>query len=222
MSEQAPEPRPAPRTPGADERSVTPGADAAAARPHGAAVPAASTSPAASSLPARPQYGEYATPEQQRAAIREPLPQVPAAVATAPAAPAHPPTARPTTAAARPTRPADRIITVALLAYGLVTVLSAVPQLWHFTDFAQTWMQVAGIDETFTNTAQGDLWGRIGAVVFVVGWVATAVTAWRSLVARRLSWWIPLVGAIVTFVIASICLTVPLLGDPAVASHFGA
>ena len=59
-------------------------------------------------------------------------------------------------------------------------------------------------------------------MVFVVGWGATAVTAWRSLVARRLSWWIPLVGAIVTFVIASICLTVPLLGDPAVASHFGA
>ncbi|MFT3799565.1 DUF6264 family protein [Microbacterium sp.] len=166
----------------------------------------------------RPQYGEYATPEEQRAAIRAPADHEELTAASGYAA-AHPP--RPTTTAARPSRTADRIITIALLAYGLVTVLSTVPQIWDFTDFAKTWMELAGIDATFTNTAQGDLWGRIGAIVFAAGWVLTAVVSWRSLRARRLTWWIPLVGAIVTFMAMTVCLVVPLLGDPAVVSHFG-
>ncbi|MGB4777059.1 DUF6264 family protein [Microbacterium sp.] len=165
-----------------------------------------------------PRYGEYATPEEQRAAIREPLPQVSASPAPAPVSHRHPHTA----VAARPSRTADRIITLALLGYGLVTVMSTVPQLWDFAEFAQTWMRLAGIDATFTNTTQGEVWGRIGAIAFLVGWVATALISWRSLMARRVSWWIPLVGAIATFVVASVCLTVPLLGDPAIAGSLGA
>lgn len=180
----------------------------------------------------RPAYGEYATPEQQRAAIRDPSPS--ASVPPAHAQPAHMPPApptnapftpvrpvHPTTSAARPTRTADRIITFALLAYGLITVISPVPQLWHFTDFAQSWMNLAGIDATFTNTAQGDLWGRIGAVTFILGWLVTAALSWRAVSRARLSWWIPLVGAIATFLIVTVCLTVPLIGDPAIMSHFG-
>jgi len=173
----------------------------------------------------QPQYGEYATPEEQRARIKQPPPEMDHAhahVALPHVTPsyAHPPTAPATTAAARPTRTADRIITIALLAYGLFTVVSAAPQLWDFTGFAQTWMQVAGIDATFTNTAQGELWGRIAAFVFIGGWLLTALLSWASLAARRLTWWVPLVGAIVTFIIATVCLTVPLLGDPAISSHF--
>src|SRR5690606_17654611 len=88
-----------------------------------------------------PQYGEYATPEEQRARIRQPDPAAapPPAAAVQPYAP-HPPHARPTTDAARPTRAADRIITFALLAYGLITVVTAVPQMLDFAGFAQTWM----------------------------------------------------------------------------------
>jgi hypothetical protein len=50
-----------------------------------------------------------------------------------------------------------------------------------FSGFAQTWMQVAGIDATFTNTAQGELWGRIGAFVFIGGRMLTALLSWVSL-----------------------------------------
>lgn len=171
----------------------------------------------------RPQYGEYATPEEQRARILQPAPDA-GSPHTPPAAPApyipHPPAAPATTTAARPSRTGDRIITIALLAYGLVTVITAVPQLLDFTGFAEAWMEMAGVEEPFTNTAQGAQFGAIGAVVFVVGWVVTALLSWRSLARRRLTWWIPLVGAIVTFVAVSAFLTVPLLGDPAIASHF--
>lgn len=185
----------------------------------------------------RPAYGEYATPEQQRAAMGMPAsgastppsqaqPAVPAAGENrAPRLPVDTPftPVRPThatTSAARPTRRVDRIITFALLAYGLMTVISSVPQLWYFTDFAQTWMNLAGIDATFSNVAQGDLWGRIGALVFIAGWLLTAVLSWRAVARARIGWWIPLVGAIVTFVVVTVCLTVPLIGDPAIAAYF--
>lgn len=188
----------------------------------------------------QPQYGEYATPEEQRAAIREPAPGGAPVVAGAPAAPAgadapadphrpadahggsagHP-LPRPTTTAARPPRRADRIITLLLLMYGLITVASAIPQLWHFAEFADAWMTLAGIDGTFTNIAQGELWGRIGVAVFVIGWLVTAGLSGLALSRGRLGWWIPMVGAIVSFIVVSVCLTVPLLGDPAIMAHFG-
>ena len=189
----------------------------------------------------QPQYGEYATPEEQRAAIREPAPGGAPVVAGAPAAPtrrdapadphrpAHAhggsaghPLSRPTTTAARPPRRADRIITLLLLVYGLITVASAIPQLWHFAEFADAWMTLAGIDGTFTNIAQGELWGRIGVAVFVIGWLVTAGLSGLALSRGRLGWWIPMVGAIVSFIVVSVCLTVPLLGDPAIMAHFGA
>ncbi len=119
------------------------------------------------------------------------------------------------TQAATPSRAADRVVTFALLAYGLFTVVGAAPQLWHFTEFAQTALDVAGIDATFTNTAQGDVWGPVGAIVYIVGWLVTAVLSWMSIMRGRVSWWIPLVGAILTSVAVTVCLTIPLFGDPA-------
>ncbi len=191
----------------------------------------------------RPQYGEYATPEEQRARIvgSEPEhpsdpPVVPAAAGagsgspTAPSGPArgatrqpaprtgdHPlPSPRPTTTAARPTRTADRIISIALLAYGLITVLGAIPQLVDFAGFVDTWAEMAGIDATLADPAAGRAWGIAAAVVYAGGWLLTAVLSWMSLSRRRLTWWIPLVGAIVTFIIVSVLLAVPLVTDPGI------
>ena len=188
-----------------------------------------------------PLYGEYATPEQQQERIRlsggrveesasgtlDPAPAVdsgqlppPPAEGSAPLAP----TAGPSSAGApdargvvaeRPVRRGDRIVTIGLLVYGLVTVLTTMPQLIDYAGFAQTWFDMAGIDAEFTAVESGRLWGTIAAVLFALGWVVTAVLSWLSLAARRLSWWIPLAGAVVTFIIVSLCLTAPLVSDPA-------
>jgi hypothetical protein len=171
----------------------------------------------------RPQYGEYATPEEQRARIRQPDATDALSAGVAPettldVAPAAPVQAPPV---ARRDRRADRIITIALLAYGLFTVVTTLPQLIDFTSFAEQWMSMAGIDATFSNAAQGRLWGSIAAVVFVVGWLATALLSWLSMRRGRLSWWIPLVGAVGTFLLASICLAIPLVTDPAIVSQLG-
>lgn len=174
----------------------------------------------------RPQYGEYATPEEQRARIvdsgaaqhpSDPPSAPPDPEPAASAAPVdahHLPSPRPTTTAARPTRTADRVITIALLAYGLITVLGAIPQLVDFVGLVEQSMRVAGIDATISDAAGGRAWGTAMAVVYAAGWLLTAVLSWWSLSHRRLSWWIPLVGAIVTFVIVFGLVMIAMLSDP--------
>ena len=52
-------------------------------------------------------------------------------------------------------------------------------------------------------------------VSYCVGYLITAYFSWRRLRAGRVSWWVPLVGAVVTYLAVYVCLAVPLLGDPA-------
>lgn len=198
------------------------------------------TSDDAPSRPA-PLYGEYATPEEQQERIRlsggsvedsasgslEPAPALSrtelSAPATVPAphvpstdpAPLAPSATAPAASEERPVRRGDRIVTIGLLVYGLVTVLTTMPQLIDYAGFAQTWFDMAGVDAEFTAVESGRLWGTIAAVLFALGWVLTAALSWVSLAARRVSWWIPIAGAVVTFLIVSLCLSAPLLSDPA-------
>ena len=187
----------------------------------------------------RPQYGEYATPEEQRARIQNPdasyaleTGQAPDLVASGAVGQG---TSRPTPApewiplpphidAAAETRPGrrriDLIVALALLGYGLVNVVLTIFQIMDFPAFAQQFMDISGIDGEFTNLAAGRLWGSIGAVVFAVGWLVTALFVYLRARRGKRVWWIPVVGAAVTFVIFTICVTVPLMGDPVIFSFF--
>lgn len=163
----------------------------------------------------RPQYGEYASPEEQRARIAHP--EVTEALDTgqAPeastAAPAPSPRATPVTG----WRLADRIATIALLAYGLVNVAVTAPRLFDFAAFANDYFTMLGVDATYTNDGAGAVWGPVAAVTYVAGFVVTALIAWRRLRSGRIAFWVPLVGAIITTTLVGICVAVPLVGDPA-------
>jgi hypothetical protein len=163
----------------------------------------------------RPQYGEYATPDEQRRLAG--LPPLDAAPADAPViegpAPAEP--ARSVTRA----RPWDRIITIALLAYGLVNVIMTGLSYLDLPTVMNDSMRILGVEGEFTNFAQGRLWGTIAAVVLVVGWSITAWLSLRRLRTGKLTWWVPLVGAAATMLIVSICIMVPMLGDPAFMAY---
>lgn len=168
----------------------------------------------------RPQYGELATPEEQRRlAGLPPLAEVPF-VGTEPAPPlAGPPHVAARTGASPRRRPVDRVVTIALLAYGLVNVIITGLSYLDLPTVMNESMKVLGIDGEFTNFAQGKLWGTIAAVVLAVGWAATAAFSVRRMRASKLSWWVPVVGAVITVVVASLCITVPMMGDPAFAEH---
>lgn len=166
----------------------------------------------------RPQYGEIATPEEQRRAaglppLSEMPPVDPATVAPAIAEPASTP---------KRAHPADRFVTIGLLAYGLVNVVVTGLQYLDLPRVMNEVMSVLGISGEFTNFAQGRVWGTIAAVVLLAGWAVTATLSIRRLRRGKVTWWLPLVGAVATLGIASICVAIPMMGDPAFTSFLQA
>ncbi len=171
----------------------------------------------------RPQYGEYATPEEQRARIAQPdaaLLYEPAPVLdTAPApdpAPVRPAGDAVPAAAPPRSRTIDRIVTFALLAYGLVNVVASFPALTDYSDYAETMFGLLGVDATLSDPAAGRPWGIASAIVLAVGWFLTAAVSWVSVRRGRISWWIPLVGGIVFTFASAMLILVPIMNDPAV------
>lgn len=158
----------------------------------------------------RPQYGELATPEEQRrAAGLPPLEDVQTAQ------PIEPASVPPVKEASSASRPVDRFATIALLAYGLVNVVVTGMSYLDFSTVMNEAMKVLGIEGEFTNFSQGKVWGTVAAVMLVVGWSLTATFAVRRLRRGKLSWWVPIVGAVATLLVTSICVAVPMFGDPA-------
>jgi len=164
----------------------------------------------------RPQYGEYATPEEQRARIQEPAPwqvePVAPIMTDAPvdAAPAAPPVT------GKRQHPVDRIVTFALLAYGLVNVLSSIPAFLDYGAYAETMLAMLGVDVQLSDAAAGDAWGIAAVLVLAIGWCVTAALSIWSMRRGRLTWWIPLVGGIVFSSAAGALMAAPLMNDPAV------
>lgn len=159
----------------------------------------------------RPRFGEYATPEQQRAAAGLPpvQPEPPAPHAIPPAAG---PGAKPS---GRPARPLDRLITAALLGFGLVNVLTSVGGFMDLSTTLNRTLELLGLEGEFTNFGAARVWGVIAAVVMLIGYAATLWLAFRRLRKGRLAWWVPLVGFVVTMALVSACIAVPMFGDPA-------
>ncbi|MDQ1083752.1 MULTISPECIES: DUF6264 family protein [Microbacterium] len=164
----------------------------------------------------RPQFGEYATPEEQRARIQRPevTEALDAGVAPRPEQPA------PAAVASDGARPGvlrgplwDRILTGGLLAYGLVSTVSTIVQLLDFPHYAESAATVLGADAAYTNLQAGYVWGAAAALVYGIGWLLTAVLSWRRLKRGRVAFWIPIAGFVVTALIAGICVTLALVGD---------
>lgn len=168
----------------------------------------------------RPQYGEYATAEEQRARIRRPdathaLDTGQPVMSSAEPAPAVPAADGAAGAPPRP-RTVDRIVTIALLAYGLFTVVSSFPAFLDYAAYAETMFAVVGADAELADPAAGRPWGIAAAILLAVGWIATALVSWWSLRRGRVTWWIPLVAGVVFTFAAGMLMVVPLMNDPAV------
>ncbi|MGB4137756.1 MAG: DUF6264 family protein [Microbacterium sp.] len=160
----------------------------------------------------RPRYGEYATPEEQRRARGLPeqedqqaaLDRIAQRVVDDDRA-----------AKADRRRPVDRLITIAMLAYGLVNVITTVPRFLDLPATLTQTLKILGVDGEFTNVGPARTWGIVAAVVLVVGYAVTVAFALRRLKTGRLAWWIPLAGFVATTFVISLCMVVPMMGDPA-------
>ncbi|WP_243227416.1 DUF6264 family protein [Microbacterium sp. CIAB417] len=170
----------------------------------------------------RPQYGEYATPEEQRARIRQPDAtfdlDAGKAPDAAPPAPAPNPAAGPV---ARNPRAMDRVATIALLALGLFEVLRSIPGFVDPNELLTQLLTQFGVDGGLSDAAGARAWGAAAAILLAVGWFATAAVSVWNLRAGRLSFWIPLVGGVVFTLLASVLLVVPLMSDPGLMQQIG-
>lgn len=165
----------------------------------------------------RPQYGEYASPEEQRArAGLPPLTADPASSASPPLPEASEPghVARPAPRAAAG-HPVGRLVTLVLLGFGLVNVLSSIPQFVNMSSTLSESMKMLGLDGEFTNYAAARTWGVIAVVVLLVGYAVTAWLSLRQMKRGRAAWWIPLVGFVITMSLVSACISVVMFSDPA-------
>jgi hypothetical protein len=174
----------------------------------------------------RPQYGEYATPEEQRARIKQPdltrlldTGQDPDALKGAVPADSPSLATKPAkSAAAASTMPrgrfADRVATIALLVYGLVNVVTSIPSMIDYGSYVSTVLTLLGIEGELADPSSGRPWGIAAALILAIGWLLTAYLSWRSLARGRVTWWIPLVAGIVFTFVTGVLLMVPIVSDP--------
>lgn len=165
----------------------------------------------------RPEYGEYATPEEQAEAMGTPTaPDVPAAAVDYPP-PAVTDSAAPAATAAGPGKPRrwDLVISMTLIIFGVYVTISG---LSTYSDLAASLTQIYGMygyDGTYPNSDQARV---IGTALNVINPVLLVLTIWltyRRTRLGRISFWIPLVAGVVSTVVSTILLMVLLFADPA-------
>jgi len=162
----------------------------------------------------RPQYGEYATPEQQRAAGGTPVVQTPTPTPTAPVATTPAPALSPV---AQPRR-WDRILSIALLAFGLYNVITGVVQFRDLGAMLNQVYELQGVG-TYSETA---LTGALSTVIVVSQVVIYLVTLFvtMSLLRRgKLAFWVPLVGGALAGLIVTVSLLVLMGSDPSFIAY---
>ncbi|WP_296192234.1 DUF6264 family protein [uncultured Microbacterium sp.] len=193
-----------------------------------------------------PQYGEYATPEQQRAAIRQPDATLALESGEKPVAPTRG-SARGAAAAhggsvangartgfgagvgagvgaADPTgisvgRLIDRFATIAMLVYGALSVATSIVAYLDLPGYLTRAYALLGVPGTFTNVESARVWGPVAAVAVAVGFAVTAWVAVRWLRRRRITFWVPLLGGLITTAVVSVALLAPIFGDPAFIAY---
>ncbi|MBK4347291.1 DUF6264 family protein [Lacisediminihabitans changchengi] len=168
-----------------------------------------------------PQYGEFASPEQQAKAMGLPWPPPPVAEPAARILDPVPATAtRSQRLGARLAiaRRWDVMLCTILLAYGLYSVVSG---LFQFADLAEITKQLfisQGIG-TYTPTALTPVLGAVINITNVLIYAATVYVTYRVLIRGNIAFYIPIVGALLAGAIGTVCLLVLLFQDPSFVTY---
>lgn len=184
---------------------------------------------------AKPEYGEYASKEEQAAAMERfgpaPRPEGVSSDTGAARQMASPRdggrderSTRPASARSDAVRPSagrivDRIATVFMLSFGFVYVLSGFSTYLNFADSLQTMVHQMGLGD-YHPTSQT---AGIGVAILVsqaLVWLIAAVWSFRRILRSKTTWWVPLSAGVVTIVVSSILIGILLAADPALLASF--
>jgi hypothetical protein len=173
----------------------------------------------------RPQFGELATPEEQRAAIAVPVDRAaaePVPIEAEGARRRHEasgsgrPAPSPGPATGR--QPADRFASWALLGVGLFNILTTTPALLDLPGAIDQFFDSAGLDP-YGPVAAARILGIGALVVNIALWVLVLVLVQRRVASGRTSWWIPLVAGVVANLVVLVCVGSAMTIDPAVFEY---
>lgn len=194
----------------------------------------------------RPQYGEYATPQEQAKIIADSLPPVSSLLVPAPAAPTppatagHPASASPTAggsahrapdaatrasanAAVRPAAPRrrrrwDLILTALLLGYASVNVIGQLMARDMLSTIVTQFFVAQGIG-VYTPTALTTTLGNsLNVVTLTLFAVTVLVTTWM-LRRGRVAFWVPIAGGVAATIVALVFVVILLQSDPAFTAY---
>jgi hypothetical protein len=179
----------------------------------------------------RPQYGEYASPDEQVAAggiVAQPEPagrvapgsDASNAAAGAPlnAAPSSAAQRPATVAVAAPNRSRDVFFTAALLALGAYFVVSSIPGMLDLAATLRSVYSASGYGE-YTSDSTADALGLAAVVVQCVLYVVTVAIAIARIRAKKLAFLVPLIGGLVAVVVVTILVIMAMVLDPALTAH---
>lgn len=163
----------------------------------------------------RPKYGEYATPQNQAEAIAGSMPPV-SPLLTPGSSPVAPPD--PARQDVRPRRRWDLILSIGLLAYGFFNVVAGFFQYSNIAEVVNQAYALQGVGE-FTSTEFAETVGLAINVVNVVIYAVTALVTIRLLRARRLAFYVPLIGGALAAIVVAVLLLVLMFSDPAFMAY---
>ncbi|MEO7123741.1 MAG: DUF6264 family protein [Lacisediminihabitans sp.] len=183
----------------------------------------------------RPQYGEYATPEEQARALGRPAPEAHAshdavrAQHSSPAAlPHHEAVAvRPQDGAAPEgvgqvharRRSRDAVITVTLLAIGLVWVLLSIPSASDFVDTLDHTYALQGYTGHYGPVALASTIGLAINISSISLWGITCAVSIVVLRRHRRAFYIPIIGAVLAGIVVLSLTLVAMLNDPGLIAY---
>lgn len=161
----------------------------------------------------RPQFGAFATPEEQRVRSGRAVEPVDPALVPRDMPPGAEPRATP---GVRRRGFGDRVATIALLVFGLFMVLDSISA---YTDPAAL-LDALRLEVELVDYAGQRAAGVVAVVVMLIGWLATTWFVWRRGVAGKSMWWIALIAGVVFTIIGGLIVAIPLVSDPNVFAAF--
>jgi len=169
--------------------------------------------------PPRPQYGAYASAAEQQARsghansavdpalVPRDMPPESSASSSVRRATEEPQTAG---------RIMDRVVTIALLAFGLYSIITGIGL--YADPYAL--LDALRLDADLSDPGLIQGFGVASIVVMFVGWLATTWLVWRRGAAGRSMWWIALLAGVVFTFVGAMLVAVPLVMDPGVFDAF--
>lgn len=168
-----------------------------------------------------PQYGEYASPEQQAKAMGlkhvPPITPVLAPGVSGPAAQLPPrPYNLSGSVATAPVTPRrwDLTVSAILLGYGLFTVVSGFFQYADLGSLINRVYEAQGVTGAFSSNRLAGVLAIVINVSDVVLFLATTLITVRVLRRGKVAFYIPLIGGAIAGIVVMICVLTLIVGDP--------